>query len=276
MAGGDDLEENYVLDSEYSSSGDESIDSDSDRVITPELTPENSSPANSDSSEDGGDAQQSAKKVKLNWREVSSNSAGTQKDQLEIIRLARVAFEKFFPASTLPLDIESLSEDKFLDISEYANGETKNAQELFLSLRKCGFLECVTGRDSHGLRTVVVTSSATRGMYLVKELKELDKSLSPLPLFFHGGGRKREQAQTHESVISGGKASVAVCLPSRLRAVTDAGILDLQKVDLVVFDLKQNEKKLNVLSMKDTMADSLAIIGRCLSSDNGHTKLCLI
>jgi len=276
MVGGDDLEENFVLDSDNSSTGEDSVD---DTTLEPYVeahTPDVSRLQDRDSLDESDEPQSQAKKVKLNWREASAKSAGSSEDQLEILRVARLAFEKFFPSSTLPFNVESLSANQFLDLSEYTSSDSKNTQDLFASLRSRGFLNSNTDGEFKSLRTLIVTSSATRGMYLVKELKSFDKSLSPLPLFFHGGGRKKEQSQTHETVIKGGRASVAVCLPSRLKAVTDAGLLDFGKVDIVVFDLKQNEKRLNVLSMKDTMSDCLDIIGRCVSADNGHTLLSLI
>lgn len=276
MAGGDDLEENFVLDTDYSSSDEAASETGSDSEACEVQTPD---PANSevpDSSDESDGGQPKTKKVKLNWREASSRCAGSVQDQVEILRLAGLAFEKFFPSSTMPFNIESVSAGQFLDLSEYGAGESRTAQALFECLRTQGYLQSATGGGSSSQLTLIVTSSATRGMYLTKELKEFDKELSPLPLFFHGGGRKKEQAQTHEAVIKNGKASVAVCLPSRLKAVMDAGILDIQKVNLVVFDLKQNEKKLNVLSMKDTMTDSLDIISRCLSTDDEHTILALI
>jgi hypothetical protein len=114
-------------------------------------------------------------------------------------------------------------------------------------------------------------------MYLVKELRDFDKSLSPLPLFFHGGGRKKEQANTHESVLKSTSCSVAVCLPSRLKAMASAGFLDFSKIGVILFDMKQNEKQMNVLSMKDTMKDCLEIIGEHVLKDlEVSTKLALI
>jgi len=280
MTGGDDLEENFVLDSEYSSSGEESVDGIPDAGAVTAQTPGNCSSGSSDSGDETDEAPPKSKKAKLNWREASSRCVGSLDDQMEIIRIAAVAFEKFFPSSTVPFDGDSVSADRFIDLSEYGTGESRSARALFECIRKHGYLGGASSggskEDSDGLCTLIVTSSATRGMYLLKELKEFDKSLSPLPLFFHGGGRKKEQAQTHDTVIKSGKASVAVCLPSRLKAVVDSGILDLGKVHLVVFDLKQNEKMLNVLSMKDTMADSLEIIGRCLSTTDGRAVLGLI
>ena len=271
MIGGDDLDENFVLDSESSGSEADSIDvpsrdcSDSkERNILPE---------DEGAEEPTKKSQPEAKKVKLNWREASSRSTGSPEDQLETMRVSRIAFEKFFPSVDVPICGDGLSVDRFVDLSEYCACESKNTQALFATLRDQGFLASPIGESPSGIRTLIVTSSATRGMFLIKELKEFDKSLSPLPLFFHGGGRKKEQSNTHESVIRGNKSSVAVCLPSRLRVVAETGVLNFENIDLVIFDLKPNEKRLNVLSMKDTMADCLTIIGQYILGGRRNTLL---
>lgn len=274
MIGGDDLEENFIIDDDRHSSGSES---ESDNDLSP-------NPSVDESADDGdisppldrSDAEPVTKKVKLNWREISSRCSGSREDQLQTLRISRLAYEKFYPHSTAPLDVESLSTNRFVDLSSFAAQESKNAQALFECLRSAGFLKAHVDENIKGLRTLIVTSSATRGMYLVKELKEFDKTLSPLPLFFHGGGRKKEQAETHDAVIKGRKSMVAVCLPSRLKAVAESAVIDFKQVDLVLFDLKSNEKQLNVLSMKDTMGDCLTIIGRFILGGNHHTVLGLI
>jgi hypothetical protein len=273
MTGGDDLEENFVIDSDSS-------DSEESTVQSTTLAKTARAPLESSDDEEERDSASDSipepKKVKLNWREVSSRSTGTREDQLETIRASRAAFEKYFPSMESPINGDSLSVQRFLDLSEYCAGESKGTQALFKCLRDREYLVGNRAGAPSGMRTLIVTSSTTRGMFLVKELKEFDKSLSPLPLFFHGGGRKKEQSHTHNSVIKGDKSAVAVCLPSRLRVVLETGIMDFDKIDLILFDLKQNEKKLNVLSQKDTMADSLTIIGRFVLGGRESTLLGLI
>jgi hypothetical protein len=153
--------------------------------------------------------------------------------------------------------------------------ETRSVRETLKFLRDTGDL--LGEGSSEGLRSVFVAGSATRAMYLVKELREFDSSTTPLPLFFHGGGRRKEQASTHESVLRSNKAKIAVCLPSRLLSISDAGLIDYNNVGLIVFDMKANEKKLNVLSQKDTLKEVMKLlISHVIPAANPRLKIALI
>jgi hypothetical protein len=258
MIGGDSLEENFVLGSSVSSDSDCSESEISDKLSD---VGSHSLGDSSESGDQGESAQnQPAKKVKLNWREAAAGATGSPESQRSILEAALSAFGKFFPKLDPPFTVDDLEVLNVIDISSFLEQEDKAFGNLLRSLsgRPRGFPE----KAHSELKCIILTGSATRAMYLVKEVRETSRALSPLPLFFHGGGRKKEQSQTHESVLRGRKSTVAVCLPSRLRAVAENNLIDFKTVDLIVIDLKRNEKGLNVLSQKDTMMDLLEIVGK--------------
>ena len=276
VIGGDSLEENFVLDGSYSSSESETS------FEAPLTTPKTLSEPQEDEEVPECEnervvEQQAAKKKKLNWRETASNKSGDAASQREILLTSRTAAAKFFPNFEVPFCGEDLNDLEFVDATEFMAKESKSVRDMLEFLKaQCHALSPERHADGR-LRTLVIAGSATRGMYIVKELREMDAKLSPLPLFFHGGGRKKEQARTHESVLKGKKASVAVCLPSRLRSMADEELIDFSTIDLVVFDLKQNEKRLNVMSQKETMMDLLEILGKhIIPKHNSNMKIAMI
>ena len=277
LAGGDDLEENFVL---AGSSSDSESEFESDPIITEsrsvEVAERVARGGDDSHSEDDTPAPQ-AKKQKLNWREAATSATGDIASQKRVLGTSLVAFAKYFPNSESIVTEEGIEKLGFVDCSEYCSQENKTVGYMFAFLNKMTNAIVAGSDDDKALRTVVVAGSATRAMYLIKELREMDSKLAPLPLFFHGGGRKKEQARTHESVLKGRKTSIVVCLPSRLKAVADSGLIDFSSVELVLFDLKQNEKKLNVFSQKDTMHDVLGVIGEhIMNRDCPQLKLALI
>lgn len=277
LAGGDDLEENFVL---AGSSSDSESEFESDPIITEsrsvEVAERVARGGDDSHSEDDTPAPQ-AKKQKLNWREAATSATGDIASQKRVLGTSLVAFAKYFPNSESIFTEEGIEKLGFVDCSEYCSQENKTVGYMFAFLNKMTNAIVAGSDDDKALRTVVVAGSATRAMYLIKELREMDSKLAPLPLFFHGGGRKKEQARTHESVLKGRKTSIVVCLPSRLKAVADSGLIDFSSVELVLFDLKQNEKKLNVFSQKDTMHDVLGVIGEhIMNRDCPQLKLALI
>jgi hypothetical protein len=247
--GGDSLEENFVLESEASES-DDSV-SFSIETSSPEKPTTKQGKAVLSKDEDG---HVPAKKPKLNWRQGASLSSGSVQSQLETLSMAIVAFGAYFPKDECPISAEDISKLCFLDCSEYTQRSEKSTSELFGYLRKKGHLQNEPSTKKE-LKTLIVSGSATRAMYLVKELREFDVSLAPLPLFFHGGGRKKEQGTGHDTTLRAQKTSVAVCLPSRLKSASERGIVDYSNIDLLLIDLKANEKRLNVLSQKDTLRE---------------------
>ena len=275
--GGDSLEENFILDGETSES--DSLSSDS---------AENDHDEHSDSSVQEGTEPHSwlhddesapaplVKRAKLNWREGAAISSGSVESQLEIISKTVVAFSAYFPKEECPVKADDLSRISFLDCTEYAHQSEKSTSDLFMFLRKQGFLQAASGAQKD-LETLILSGSATRAMYLVKELREFDSTFAPLPLFFHGGGRKKEQGSSHESILRGQKTSVAVSLPSRIKSVSDRGLVDYKNVDLIVVDLKTNEKRLNVLSQKDTLRDLMDWVAQYLVPNiSDNLKVALI
>ena len=274
LGGGDSLEENFVL----ASDSDTSSNSDSEEHSTLNTSEVHSLRRNLTDGEDiSADeaSNQQTKKQKLNWRESSAVNDGTEKSQRSLLENAWIAFERFFPSElkdTPTFDAEKIN---FLDWASLQSTETRSLRDTLNYLRNTGHL---LGEDSNeGLNSIFVAGSATRAMYLVKELREFDSSTAPLPLFFHGGGRKKEQASTHESVLRANKAKIAVCLPSRLLSISDAGLIDFNKVGLIVFDMKANEKKLNVLSQKDTLKEVMKLLTtHVIPEDNSRLKIALI
>jgi hypothetical protein len=277
LAGGDDLEENFVLDgsSSESESLSERIESDLDDSVS-DRPAEDEHRVDETPCDDEAAVPQ-AKKQKLNWREAAMNTTGDETSQRSILKASLSAFGKYFPNSDLPFTEECVDKLTFVDCSEFCSQESKTVGDMFMFLKKVTTaLDSTTG-EKKKLRALVIAGSATRAMYLVKELREMDSKLAPLPLFFHGGGRKKEQARTHETVLASGKTSVAVCLPSRVKSVSDAGLVDFSSLELILFDLKQNEKKLNVLSQKDTLQEVLELVGtHIIRSELPLLKLALI
>jgi hypothetical protein len=263
--GGDDLEENFVFGDSGSERSDVS-DAGSESEVCDEETAEDAESPSADNSD-----LPAPKKQKLNWREAASASTGDSISQKAILTQSIVAAAKYFPNQPLPLSADQISELRITDLSQFKKGDDTSFKGLLTNLREHGTHLTAA---CEGLNVIFVTGSASRAMYLVKELRDFDKTLSPLPMFFHGGGRKKEQAKTQEAVLRDKKAPVAVTLPSRLVSVCDSNVVDLHKVGLVVFDLKVNEKGVNVLSQKDTMLDSLRVIGEYIA--NGPNTIVMI
>ena len=270
--GGDSLEENFVIDDGQSSSIDESENECIDTEKR-ELSKENIS---NDSS--GGESQDEpeskAKKMKLNMREAATSSDGTVTSQRSMLRTALNAFEKYFPNQECPLAAEGIDKFQLLDCSSHMSQSNKSVQDMLHFVND--ETECLNIPTTLYLRTLILTGSGTRAMYMVKELREMNKDLSPLPLFYHGGGRKKEQSKTHESVLTNSKSLVAVSLPSRLIDATKKGLANLTKLELVIIDLKANEKGLNVLSQKDTMMDVLKFLGEYILPNSHSIKLAML
>ena len=259
LGGGDSLEENFVIDSDDSasvSSDDSNINFEFDSTQVTEGIADSSEAENHAEP----DKQPAAKKPKLNWREGAVLNDGSIDSQSRLLNRAYEAFAHFFPKDDLIGEQGKLQDANFVDCREFSAQENKSVREMLRYLATRGFSAEPPAHGPKKLSTIFVTGSATRAMYLVKELREMDSKLAPLPLFFHGGGRKKEQALTHESVLRGNKTSVAVCLPSRLLSVCESGLIDFDRIDLVVFDLKTNEKKLNVLSQKETLRDVFQVL----------------
>ena len=274
LGGGDSLEENFVL----ASDSDTSSNSDSEEHSTLNTSDVQSLRRNLTDGEDiSADeaSNQQTKKQKLNWRESSAVNNGTEESQRSLLENAWIAFERFFPSElkdTPTLDAEKIN---FLDWASLQSTEPRSLRDTLSFLRDSGDL---LGEESNeGLNSIFVAGSATRAMYLVKELREFDSSTTPLPLFFHGGGRKKEQASTHKSVLRSNKAKIAVCLPSRLLSISDAGLIDFNKVGLILFDMKTNEKKVNVLSQKDTLKEVMKLLTtHVIPEANARLKIALI
>jgi hypothetical protein len=259
--GGDSLEENFVLDSDSSTSecSDSSFELSQSEIKND--SQEGDKPQDSSiSTDDGTEFKHNpiAKKPKLNWREGALRSLGDESSQLGLLGAAVTAFSRFFPNDALCQDGLEFSSLRFLDCSSFTAKSDRSVSDLLEFIRKEGFLN-ICAEKSKPLEAIVITGSATRAMYIVKELRELDSALAPLPLFFHGGGKKKEQASSHAAILHGKKCSVAVCLPSRLKHAFEKGLIDCSQIKLVLIDLKANEKRLNVLSQKETLYDFLSL-----------------
>ena len=249
---GDSLEENFILNDDGSDT--DTVSDVSDNCKNGTGSEDSVSGEGQSAIEGNAFISQKSKKQKLNWREGASVVTGSVESQVHTLTAALEAFSTFFPNEPAVLTGDDFSSISFLDCSEFAERSEKSTSDLFNFLRIKGFLNPSSG-VSKILNTIIVSGSGTRAMYLVKELREFDSGLAPLPLFFHGGGRKKEQAVNHEATLRGLKTSVAVCLPSRLRYASARGLIDYSNVNLILFDLKTNEKRLNVLSQKDTLRE---------------------
>lgn len=256
LEGGDSLEENFIL-------GDDDSQSE---YTDPSSASKSQDHSDSESSIDSQEPEEQlnletppAKKAKLNWREWATLCLGSPESQASLIQSAITAFTTYFPNDASFSADSDLSSLCFLDCEEFAARSEKSVRDMLEFFRAKGYFSSAE-QSCKGLNTLIISGSATRAMYIVKELREFDSKLAPLPLFFHGGGRKKEQGSTHEAVLRGNKTSVAVCLPSRLKAALENNLIDFKSVTLVIFDLKTNEKKLNVLSQKDSLKDVLSII----------------
>ena len=259
MIGGDSLEENFLIGSSDSEAFSDTENDSGDSVRSSRSNSASSDESLDDGSMDERSEEKPVKKLKLNWRETASDATGSPESQRNILERSLSAFERFFPNTQAPFKVCDLDSLKFIDCADFLENGTRAFGDLlsYLSNHSNGF----SAKALTGLKTIIITGSATRAMFLVREVREMNKDLSPLPLFFHGGGRKKEQTRTHESVLRANKSSVVVTLPSRLKAVLEGSLIDLKTVTLILVDLKHNEKRLNVLSQKDTMLDLLQIIG---------------
>ena len=268
IAGGDSLEENFILDGDDS----ESNCSDSGSEASIPVSAQRESPNDDEEIDQTVDVETpQAKKQKLNWREGATKSLGSPDSQALLIKSATSAFCAYFPKDPSVSADSDISSLRFLDCEEFAKRDEKSVRDMLEFFRGRGFF-FTPDETRKGLNTIVISASATRAMYIVKEIREFDSKLAPLPLFFHGGGRKKEQGATHDAVLRGSKTSVAVCLPSRLKAAMENGLINFTGIDLVVFDLKPNEKRLNVLSQKESLKDVLSIVLDHLVP-NSHEKL---
>lgn len=277
--GGDSLDENFL------------IGSDSESTVSlshrnPKKVPsingdisesgdfENSSVEDSESELDDSPLP-ATKKSKLNWREGAIDNDGSPESQRKILSNLLVAVGKYYPAHTTRIDVSDLERLKFIDCRDFVAETNRSVADMLSFLHDRNDL--LGKRQVDGIRTIIVCGSASRAMFLVKELRQYDSKLAPLPLFFHGGGRKKEQAKTHEAVIKGKKTSVVVALPSRLHAASQQGLIDFEDVELILIDLKQNEKKLNVLSQKETLVDVTEVLERfIIPRASNQLKLALI
>ena len=276
IQGGDSLEENFLLEgssSDDASSNAAASDVESDVELTVKAAKSvNKSGAKRPATHDPAEA----KKPKLNWREAATSSSGDSASQRAVIANALIAAAKYFPTATLPFIEEDLYDLCFIDCSQFVSEGNKSVRDMLDFVRTKSDALNATSDQPCRLNSLLIAGTSTRGMYLVKEVRELDASLSPIPLFFHGGGRKKEQARTHESVLKGNKASVAVCLPARLKSLSEDGLIDYSKIQLVVLDLKQNEKKLNLLSQKETLLDLLEVFGKFIIPNCSTIKIALL
>lgn len=102
-------------------------------------------------------------------------------------------------------------------------------------------------------RLLIVTSSSHRAMWIVQQLREL-KVNDVLPLFFHGGGRKREQEKAQIEKLE--SSNVIVALPTRLKSVP----FNFKNIDILAIDMHINEKGLNMLSIKDTLVSFVDVL----------------
>jgi hypothetical protein len=276
LGGGDSLEENFVLDSDDSASVSSEESNDKSEIRHSQVSAD-SGVSNGGTDDSESDRQPGAKKPKLNWREGALLNDGRLDSQSKLMTRAYEAFTRFFPADDLVTEQLNLCDINFVDCHEFTSQENKSVRDMlrFLDAHGAPFLRASSGPKK--MRTLFVTGSATRAMYLVKELREIEPTIAPLPLFFHGGGRKKEQALTHESVLRGKKTSVSVCLPSRLLSVCESGLMDLNSVSLIVFDLRPNEKRLNVLSQKETLRDVFHFLLKYVARlDQSNLKFALL
>ena len=272
IIGGDSLEENFVLDDgENSVITTDCENSESDLADSLQVGIVRSNCSSDDTENEETTV---AKKAKLNWREAAVASAGGMHSQKSILSAAMVAMSKYFPNADAVFSSSGVDELSFVDCSSFcASGNTSVRNLLEYVNDKVG---CLTEPTTPALRCLIIAGSGARAMYLVKELRDFDKALSPLPLFYHGGGRKKEQNRTHESVLSKSKSVVAVSLPSRLIDICQRDLIDFSKLDLILIDLKANEKGVNVLSQKDTMLDAITVIGKWVLPHARTVKIMLV
>lgn len=273
--GGDSLEENFVFDDDADSQTSEVSGYEHELSIVAQegMLPR----AASDSSNQQHDPETetpSAKKVKLNWREAASSLSGDSESQRKVLRASLTAFQKYFPDQQPPFADDDLNGLSITDCSGFRAQEQKTVRDM-LEFVECE-THCFSVNAEKKLACIIITGSATRAMYIVKELREFNSKLSPLPLFFHGGGRKKEQSRTHESVLKKGKAGVCVAMPSRLLDICQRGLIDFAALDVVFIDLKPDEKCVNVLSQKDTMRDVLEIFGKWVLPHADTLKLVML
>lgn len=277
--GGDSLDENFLIgsDSETASSSSRASNPtrQSKRCVITDYDPEISSSDEDEDIKRGEPTSPLSKKAKLNWRESATINDGSPKAQKHILENLLVAAAKYFPSHDTNLRISDLDRLTFLDCEEFFQRPNKSVLDMLEFLKTETNL--LRGHSGGDLNTILVSGSASRAMYMVKELRSLDSGHVPLTLFFHGGGRKKEQSKTHESVLKGRKTSTLVALPSRLKAVAEQGLISFGNIELLVFDLKPNEKKLNVLSQKETLLDVLEILERfIIPNSSSALKLALI
>ncbi len=271
--GGDDLEENFALDSSNSDSGSDIYGVDG-LVENADVTEKDDDDVDCEANIEQHTP--SAKKQKLNWRESATAACTDVSSQRTLLFSCITAADKYFPNQTPVLTRDIVDKLDFLDTSSLSEGGERCLDTLLGLLTDAQSYMPVQCREKKGLRVILLTASSSRAMYLVRELKSA-KKVAAVPLFFHGGGRKKEQSSSQVSMLKQEKSEVAIALPSRLVSLFDDGTLNISDVGLVVIDLKTNEKGVNVLSQKDTMLDSLRIIGEYIGKQTeSRPRLVLI
>ena len=260
ISGGDSLEENFVIgsDSESNADSQESLKHGDNTEFDLERGSDHSSCASSNEDRLESDSIPKSKKVKLDWREGAISHDGSVDSQRHMLQNLLVAVEKYFPSHDTNLGKSAITRLGFADCRDLMATSTRSVSDTLRFLRDNTTYP--RSSPSTSLSTIIISGSASRAMFLIKELRSFDSKLTPLPLFYHGGGRKKEQSKTHESVLKGKKSTTVVALPSRLKSVCEQGLVDFEDLGLIVFDLKPNEKMLNVLSQKETLLDVLQIL----------------
>jgi len=69
---------------------------------------------------------------------------------------------------------------------------------------------------------------------------------------------------------------IAIGTPNRLHKLVEVNALSLERTQLILVDMKQNEKNFNIITLPDTKADFYTFLSQDIIPHRNHLKISLI
>ncbi|KAI5080901.1 hypothetical protein GOP47_0004084 [Adiantum capillus-veneris] len=172
--------------------------------------------------------------------------------------------------------LRSLSEESFVDLQAEGqerepNNLTKHVKSIFKETWEDSLCKVDKNKENGNPALLVVCSSATRCVDLLKGLRSLTKACKPAKLFAKHI-KVEEQVKALQDYVN-----IAVGTPNRVKKLIDIGALGLGSLEVVLLDMHEDAKGFTIFTVPQVKNDLLELCKSHLHQHAlaGRIKFCL-